>query len=375
MKKKLHVLFLSSWYPSNGDDSNGIFIKRHAEAIANFNEVSVIHAQGSYQVNQTTVDQHTVNGVNTLVISFKKHPIQAINFFRKMTAIKKGIALIAPFDMVHGNVIFPIGPFAWLISIKHRVPLLIAEHWTDFRFPQNKSIGWIKKRIAKFIVKKARCITVVSKSLGEDMRKFGLKGNYATIGNVVDTQLWKPNIDIEKKNDFIHVSNLSNIQKNITGILDVLEKITKEKTAFKFKFIVTSKKDWLLGQIKKRSIPSNCIVVEEGKTAKELVKEFQGSKCYVSFSNYETFGLAPLEALASGCRVITTPVGCFENISSNAIQKINIGDQTNLYNALISELKFKVNSQLQNIYVVENFSPAIIGKKYTELYQRILNLS
>jgi len=43
LKKKLHILFLSSWYPSHVSPSNGDFIQRHAEAIATKHNVTVIY--------------------------------------------------------------------------------------------------------------------------------------------------------------------------------------------------------------------------------------------------------------------------------------------------------------------------------------------
>ena len=40
----LHILFLASWYPSKKEPTLGIFIKRHAQAVATINKVSVLHA-------------------------------------------------------------------------------------------------------------------------------------------------------------------------------------------------------------------------------------------------------------------------------------------------------------------------------------------
>ena len=46
MSKKLHILFLSSWYPSRVSYTNGYFVQKHAEAIASQHKVSVIFAIG-----------------------------------------------------------------------------------------------------------------------------------------------------------------------------------------------------------------------------------------------------------------------------------------------------------------------------------------
>ena len=43
MHKKLHILFLSGWYPSRVSPSNGDFVQRHAEAVATVQNVTLIH--------------------------------------------------------------------------------------------------------------------------------------------------------------------------------------------------------------------------------------------------------------------------------------------------------------------------------------------
>jgi len=46
MKK---VLFLASWYPNRNHASYGLFIKKHAEAVANFTSVYVLSVLPDYK--------------------------------------------------------------------------------------------------------------------------------------------------------------------------------------------------------------------------------------------------------------------------------------------------------------------------------------
>jgi len=57
--KKLHVLFLASWYPSRVLKTNGDFIQRHAEAVALQHNVTVLHViSDSYLSEKTAIKYH-----------------------------------------------------------------------------------------------------------------------------------------------------------------------------------------------------------------------------------------------------------------------------------------------------------------------------
>lgn len=44
--KKLKILFLPAWYPSEKNSAAGIFIREHAKAVALYNDVTVLYSEG-----------------------------------------------------------------------------------------------------------------------------------------------------------------------------------------------------------------------------------------------------------------------------------------------------------------------------------------
>ena len=63
----LHILFLASWYPSKKEPTLGIFIKRHAQAVASINKVSVLHAiadndlkEGEFRIERKSEGIHHI---------------------------------------------------------------------------------------------------------------------------------------------------------------------------------------------------------------------------------------------------------------------------------------------------------------------------
>ena len=44
-KERKHIIFLARWYPHRYDPMFGLFVQRHAEAAALFNDITVIYCQ------------------------------------------------------------------------------------------------------------------------------------------------------------------------------------------------------------------------------------------------------------------------------------------------------------------------------------------
>ena len=89
MSKKLHILFLNSWYPSRVLDFNGDFIQRHAEAVSLQHEVTSLHIISDPNCKQAIeIVKKEINGINTIIgyIKQTQNPIiKAYLFFRSCT--------------------------------------------------------------------------------------------------------------------------------------------------------------------------------------------------------------------------------------------------------------------------------------------------
>ena len=104
MSKKLHILFLCSWYPSRVLPTNGDFIKRHAEAISTLNDVSVLHIISDKTISPSTLVATKDNNVNTFIgyVRYTSNPL--VKYIRFTRMYKKAIRQIASFDIIHLNV-------------------------------------------------------------------------------------------------------------------------------------------------------------------------------------------------------------------------------------------------------------------------------
>ena len=137
-------------------------------------------------------------------------------------------------DIVHCNVINPVGIVAKLFKQKHDIPFVITEHWTgylksDGRYQKNKLLKIIVPKIAKL----SEALMPVSLDLKRALEKHGIGDNYNVVRNVVNTNDFI--IQDKLKNQFLVVADLENKQKNISGIIKAFDVFNKSNPKIKLK--------------------------------------------------------------------------------------------------------------------------------------------
>ena len=68
--------------------------------------------------------------------------------------------------------------------------MIISEHWTGYHQAERGKQPLKVKLLSNFVASSAEFITPVSDDLGLAMRKFGLRSDYITVPNVVDTDIF-----------------------------------------------------------------------------------------------------------------------------------------------------------------------------------------
>lgn len=306
----LHILFLSSWYPSRVFPNSGNFIQRHAEAIATQHIVTAIHVVSiREQTQKITTDSFTKNKVKTHIGYVKYSPFALVKWFRFFRAYRHLLKKSPSFDFVHLNRLFPIGIVALYLKWIRKIPFLISEHWTGY-LPQNcHLVGFTEKYVSKVIVRNAAFVCPVSSSLQQAMQQFGLNGNYHPIPNVVNTTIFKPSKGRKRKSfTLTHISRLDDRSKNITGILNVVKKLEKKIPEFQFQLVGDNPHRYK-SLIDRLGIDPSHLCLTDRVSHEEIVSILQKTAVFVLFSNYESLPCVILEAFACGVPVVTSDVG------------------------------------------------------------------
>lgn len=400
MNKKLNILFLSSWYPNRLLPTLGNFVQKHAEAVAvHANVVALFVCSDSDCKKKYEVVESTLNNVFTINVYYKKvtHSIPFLSSLLKATryfnahliGFKIAKHKLKTIDLVHHNILYPAGIIAWYLKKFKDIPYIITENWTGYLPSKNTPRGWLEKIFSKKIAFNASYITPVSKDLQDAMKSHGFDTNYEIIYNVTDTKLFYPSfakasdgksfssIASEDKIKIIHISTLDDPHKNISGMLRVAEKLSKQRTDFEIWFIGDGDTAPHIKTAKDLHIHNTFAFFDGTKTTSEVAEIMRNAHCFLLFSNYENLPCVMVEALASGIPIVSSTAGGIpEHITDNLGLLVKPQDEPELLNALnkaIDNIKAgKYNPEELSNYAKNNFSYEKVGEKFVALYERIL---
>ena len=373
LSKKLHILFLSSWYPSNVKPFIGDFIERHAKAVSTLHKVTVVHVVTDDSIKKNESKKSNDSNLESIIIYLPKSRNKILKFTSFFRAYLQEINKIGHFDLIHINISFPIGIIALYYKWFKNKKYLISEHWSGYQFPHNKKIGFLQKKITQLIVKNAEFVSPVSKNLQYAMEGFGLKGNYSTVPNVVDTSHF--NISTKTLDNFTitHVSSMDNDVKNIKGILSVFSIVQNSISNVKFQLIGENSEKYK-PLVKELNIKSIELIDQIPNT--EVATYLKNSNVFVLFSNYENLPCVILESFACGVPVISTDVGGIkEYFPNNFGILIEPKKEDSLKNAILKIYNSEVKSDKKTMheYANNNFGREAISNLFSELYYKILS--
>lgn len=373
----MKILFISSWFPNKLEPTNGNFVQRHAEAVALKHDVEILHTIGDFKQKETFVfDDKIINGIRTLVVYYKnsKNPIQ--NFLRRMKAYKMGFSKMQKPELVHANVLHNNMLFAVYLKKKFKIPFVITEHWTAYQENASDAHGALWRFFAKFIANQSSAVLPVSQNLKKGLLALGVKKPINVISNVINTEVFKLNVN-EQKNSiftFLHVSSLVE-RKNPDKIIRTAKRLHDKGYQFQLSIGGNDPKN-IQTQINELSA-SSYISTFGLLTLEGVAKKMQESHALVLFSENETQGCVLVEANACGIPVISSNVGGvpeFVNEKSGILVKKD--DEEDLYRAmedvLLQKVKFESAENLHN-EIKEKYSPKIIGDSFSKVYQKILD--
>ena len=322
-KERKHIVFLARWYPHRYDPMFGLFVQRHAEATALFNDITVIYCQQttdnrhqlsaiSYQLSDNRnyeIVRTNENNVDTIRVYYKKPKNKILSLWRFYRANMMALKSCRKPDLIHVHILTRLGVIAWMQKLLHKTPYIITEHWSRY-LPGNDFRGTLRKYFTKIVVRNAKLVTTVTENLANAMKAHGLKnGNYVTLPNVVNLDMFH----ISEKNNtpckIIHISCFEDKSKNISGLLESLKIV--ENKGFEFQCtLIGEGMDFELMKEKAESLQLiNKVSFTGLLEGQALAGELASGDFLVLSSNYENMPVVILEALASGLPVVSTNVG------------------------------------------------------------------
>lgn len=370
------VLFLTYWYPDKNNRSFGIFVKRHAHAVALQNKLIVLYfsiGKGKGLLTKKISVYHDEANIET-------HHVHVESVFHKLlflllplqylvlkTYIKTQLMPVNRFSIIHSNIIFPCAIIARRLAKYFKCHFVITEHWTKldkfFRVSLYSSLG-------KRTYNQAAAITCVSKQLADTIKKYSTSQKIHIVPNIIDTSEFFFD-EAAKKNErltFIAAAHWGQF-KNPFLFLEALRELKTENKLGDFKMVIVGDGE----QIQKmKDAAYNFEIEYRGQLdAKQLCKALNSSHVFLHGSNFETFSVIIAEALMCGAPSVVSPVGIAPEVinhTNGLIAENNIADwkekillccTTPYNNKLISQ-------QLKGKYETKS-----VGELFTGIYKNL----
>ena len=390
-KERKHIIFLARWYPHRYDPMFGLFVQRHAEAAALFNDITVIYCQEQralsieHNAHNSQPTAHCnfeivrtlENNVDTIRVYYKKPKNKILSLLRFYRANMKALKMCKSADMIHVHVLTRLGVIAWIQKLLHKTPYIITEHWSRY-LPGNDFGGFLRKLFTRIAVRNAETVTTVTENLTNAMRNHGLKNNnYVVLPNVVNLDMFHINPKgtdaINHVPTIIHISCFEDKSKNISGLLESLKIIGDKGIDFRCTLIGEGM-DLDLMKEKAETLKLTHKVTFAGlMQGQALADELSSGDFLVLSSNYENMPVVILEALASGLPVVSTNVGGIkEMIDDSKGILVEPKNKEALAEAMIKMIETHKNydaNYLRNS-VIEKYGYESVGRFLSKLYNK-----
>ena len=381
----MKILWIASWYPNKITELNGDFIQRQANAIdCHLSEIIVLHVCSVDNVDDYELvinKNESINPIIEIIVYYPnckswKKPFKLFNFFK---ANKVGIEYLKKInwypELIHLHVIYP----SYLVYLRFfkNLPYIISEHYGAYRLKNVFKNRPFFKLVSQMATPTAKYIFSLNESMTIAMKNQGMYGCYQQLPNVVNTTLfnYKPKLE-NKLFRFIHVSNMIDQIKNVSGILRAIESTNVYRNDFEVIFVgegLDSKK--IVEFSKSLKISSNIQFLGNVKYS-EVANQMQEADAFILFSNYEGLPCVLLEAMACGLPVIATETGGInEFVNNNTGYLINVKDEKALESSM--NLMIENSKAFNRIEISKNVhnlcSYTSIGNQIADFYKKILH--
>jgi len=343
------LLFIPSWYPAPSHPELGVFVRKQAEAISEFYDVTVLYFDFNKGKNARRTGLTMIRlspSLNLITV-----PVPEFNFplggMMKMLWVwirflkLKYSGQTGKYDGVVLDVVYHMGLFLFPFLRFSGKPLYIIEHWTGY-FDEDgtyKKFGVFIKWQFKAIFKKAQKIIAISEPIAERLNFLFRSGNKTSIVyNILDIPQKSRDLADLDKNHFHYtaISNFNNRQKGLTGIIDAFERLYQESPDIRLTMVGDGADLDLVKQYANKKLFPQGVVEFTGRISNDRIPEvYRKTHCYVLNSNFETFSISTAEAILHGVPVVATRChGPEEFVNDSNGKIIEKGNTEELYNAM-----------------------------------------
>jgi glycosyltransferase involved in cell wall biosynthesis len=382
--KRLNVLFITKWLPSEINEKAGVFVEEFAKAVALQHNVTVLFV---YPVRKKPAgivavereDRGRLQIIKAKYWNFLPLPGILEDALTNWWTVRLFKRLVRPSfqpDIVHAHV-FKAAPAALRIGQLAACPAVLAEHSTEFIDRQALTVeyNWLAKRVFPRFAR----ILPVSEHLRRHLLCYAPAARLEVVPNVVDTGLFAPPAEKpangNRPKKILTVSVLRR-EKAIDQLLLALGELRKSRTDFTLDIVGDGGERRKLEELTAK-LGLGGSVRFHGQQNKATVAAFmKGCDLFVLPTTLETFGCVFIEALACGKPVVARRIDPLPEFISPAMGILFPPDQPGaLIQALAKMLDHYGSFSSERIVanIRANFSFEAVAARLDRIYRAVIS--
>lgn len=332
----MHIMMLCNQYVKNGENIGNQFVHAQAKALQKRgNSVSIlsIDTRSFRRKRRLGIYWDKVEDISVCVVSIPCGPIPYILDLCIQKGIESGFERYLKEkgmpDVIHAH--FQYAAYLGNVREKFGVPIVTTEH-ASWILSHSRTTTLEKKAIKAYNMS---CILLcVGKNLQDSIIEFYNK-EIEVVPNVVSDQFKQLNLQKNEEFTFISVGHLRR-HKNHQSTIEAFAKFHKKYPRSKLEIIGTGEQEQELKALIKKLGVEHAVLLLGYIQNVELVEFYNKAHCFCLPSQYETFGVVYIEAMACGLPVIGN-----ECAAENGIIEYNNGlcvdlDAESIYSAMCS---------------------------------------
>lgn len=375
----MKVLVIPSWYVTEDNPNNGIFFKEQSEALANSGaEVAVIYPDLRFKLGSLRRGIYKDYDAEIPTYIYRKRTMTPFYEKGRWPQIYKMLEELyervcndfGKPDIVHLHSC-RIGSEVVKLCKNHNLPLVYTEHYSGILSPMNDDL----KYQFETTLQNCDCAIAVSEDLKAHM--VSRRRDTLFIPNMVDAENFKimPNVELKSNFVFASVGNLVPI-KGYDILIEAFAEAVNHMPGAQLYIAGSGLEEENLKELIKEKKLEDRVFLTGFISRKMIPKFLNGCDCYVCSSNFETFGVSIIEALACGKPVVATRCGGPESIiNAKNGMLINAGDTLSMQRALVQMYRRarEFNPFALREDCIKRFGKNYVCQRLVQLYAHILS--
>jgi glycosyltransferase involved in cell wall biosynthesis len=371
----VRAAWVTNWYPDPIRPFRNAWARELARAVATRHEIVVVHAEEGTEPDS----REEGPGPPTLRVRYRQpRLLWTLPYVRSVLRAARGLHADFPFQVVHAHCGFPAGLAALLLAVRYRVPLIVTEHWGPY--DQLMSSSRMNAIALRGVVRRATRAVAVSGALRREMTYWTGRTDIDVIPPAADLALFRPGTRQPSRGQgpvrLLFVGDLAHARKRLE---DVLAAVALLEQPVRGRWALDVVGD---GELRSRYEEqaqdlgvAAAVRFLGGRSIQGVAEAMRACDLFVMPSNYETFGLVYVEALATGKPVVATRCGGPEDFVTDAVGRLVPPRDVPALARAIQEVAVALDAfppEKLRAVAEQGFSFDAVGGRYDALYRGVL---